>query len=95
MDIPSFLATYGGPGGLAIAAVWWAISDRKFSAERRAELREDIDREQADNTRLREGLVQETAKRIAAESERDQEKDKRIALEDQLRVLRLEGGETQ
>lgn len=93
MDIPSFLATYVGPGGLAVAAVWWAISDRKFSAERRAELREDIDREQADNTRLREDLVQETAKRIAAESERDQERAKRIALEDQLRALRLDGGE--
>lgn len=95
MDIPSFLATYGGPGGLAIAAVWWAISDRKFSAERRAELREDIDREQADNTRLRENLVQETAQRIAAESERDRERALRIALEDQLSVLRAERGEDQ
>lgn len=56
MDIPSFLATYGGPGGLAVAAVWWAISDRKFSADRRAELREDIDREQADNAELRQAL---------------------------------------
>lgn len=100
MDIPSFLATYGGPGGLAIAAVWWAISDRKFSAERRAELREDIDREQTDNTRLREDntrlreeLVQETAKRISAESERDVETAKRLALEDQIRVLQSERGE--
>ncbi|MCI4013025.1 hypothetical protein [Brevibacterium sp. ZH18] len=56
MDIPSFLATYGGPGGLAVAAVWWTISDRKFSAERRAELREDIDREQKENRELREAL---------------------------------------
>lgn len=95
MDIPSFLATYGGPGGLAVAAVWWAISDRKFSAERRAELREDIDREQADNTRLREDLAQESAKRIAAESERDQERAKRTAIEDQLRLLLLERGDDQ
>lgn len=93
MDIPSFLATYGGPGGLAAAAVWWAISDRKFSAERRAELREDIDREQTDNTRLRDELVQETAKRIAAESDRDVETAKRLALEDQIRVLQSERGE--
>lgn len=56
MDIPSFLTTYGGPGGLAVAAVWWAIADRKFSSERRAELREDIDREQKDNAALREAL---------------------------------------
>lgn len=93
MDIPSFLATYGGPGGLAVAAVWWTIQSRKFDAERRAELREDIDREQADNTRLREDLVQETAKRIAAESERDHERALRISLEDQLRVLQIERGE--
>ena len=76
MDIPSFIATYGGPGGLAAAAVWWAISDRKFSAERRAELREDIDREQrdnealrAENTRLRAALSAEEAKVTALESE--------------------------
>lgn len=93
MDIPSFLATYGGPGGLAVAAVWWAISDRKFSAERRAELREDIDREQKDNAALRAELVDEKAKRIAVESDRDQEKARRIALEDQLRVLQQRAGE--
>lgn len=56
MDIPSFLTTYGGPGGLAAAAVWWAIQSRKFDADRRAELREDIDREQADNAELRQAL---------------------------------------
>ena len=56
MDIPSFLTTYGGPGGLAAAAVWWAIQSRKFDADRRTELREDIDREQADNAELRQAL---------------------------------------
>ncbi|MBM6588765.1 hypothetical protein [Brevibacterium sp. RIT 803] len=79
MDIPSFLATYGGPGGLAIAAVWWAISDRKFSAERRAELREDIDREQNDNKELRAELADERAKVAALEAEN--------------RLLRLRGGD--
>ena len=78
MDIPSFLATYGGPGGLAVAAVWWAISDRKFSAERRAELRQDIDREQKDNAALRADLADERAKVAALEAEN--------------RILRLEGG---
>ena len=75
MDIPSFLATYGGPGGLSVsfaaAAVWWTISDRKFHAERRAELREDIDREQKDNAALREIVVDERAGRIKAEAECD------------------------
>ena len=93
MDIPSFLISYGGPGGIALISLYWAVSERKFNASRRAELKEDIDREQADNARLRQDLVQETAKRIAAESERDQERAKRIALEDQLRLLRLERGE--
>lgn len=79
MDIPSFLATYGGPGGLAIAAVWWAISDRKFSAERRAELRQDIDREQNDNKELRAELADERAKVAALEAEN--------------RLLRLRGGD--
>lgn len=68
MDIPSFLTTYGGPGGLAAAAVWWAIQSRKFDAERRTELREDIDREQADNAELRKALTEERSKRIKAES---------------------------
>lgn len=78
MDIPSFLATYGGPGGLAVAALWWAISDRKFSAERRAELRQDIDREQKDNKDLRAELADERAKVAALEAEN--------------RILRTEGG---
>lgn len=69
MDIPAFLATYGGPGGLAAAAIWWAISDRKFSAERRTELREDIDREQADNAAVRTALNEERAKSARLELE--------------------------
>lgn len=69
MDIPSFLTTYGGPGGLAAAAVWWAIQSRKFDADRRAELREDIDREQADNAALRTELAEERARRIQLEAE--------------------------
>lgn len=75
MDFLSFLQTYGGPGGLAGAAVVWAIQSRKFDAERRAELREDIDREQADNASvradnatLRAELVEERSMRIRAES---------------------------
>ena len=56
MDFLAFLQTYGGPGGLAGAAVVWAIQSRKFDVERRAELREDIDREQADNAELRQAL---------------------------------------
>ena len=63
MDIPSFLATYGGPGGIVGVAVWLLLSDRKHSSERRTELREDIDREQADNERLR-GMVRDRDKRI-------------------------------
>lgn len=63
MDIPSFLATYGGPGGIVGVAVWLLLSDRKHSSERRAELREDIDREQVDNERLR-GMVRDRDKRI-------------------------------
>lgn len=81
MDIPSFLATYGGPGGLAVAAVWWAISDRKFSAERRAELREDIDREQADNARIRAENAELHVKVADLEAEN--------------RLLRLERGDPQ
>lgn len=63
MDIPSFLATYGGPGGIVGVAVWLLLSDRKHSSERRAELREDIDREQVDNERLR-GMVRDRDRRI-------------------------------
>ena len=85
MDIPSFIATYGGPGGLAAAAVWWAISDRKFSAERRAELREDIDREQRDNEALREENTKLRAELSA-------ERAKVSALESENRILRLERG---
>lgn len=81
MDIPSFLATYGGPGGLAVAAVWWTISDRKFSAERRDELREDIDREQADNARIRAENAELHAKVADLEAEN--------------RILRLERGDSQ
>lgn len=93
MDIPSFLTTYGGPGGIVAVTVWFFLSGRKFDAERRAELREDIDREQKDNADLRAAFLEERAQRIAAESERDQERAKRIALEDQLRILqrRLDG----
>lgn len=69
MDIPSFLTTYGGPGGLAAAAVWWAIQSRKFDADRRAELREDIDREQADNAALRTQLSEVRAENIRLEAE--------------------------
>lgn len=77
MDIPSFLATYGGPGGIVGVAVWLLLSDRKHSSERRAELREDIDREQADNERLR-GMVRDRDRRI-------------VELESQLRRERGEG----
>lgn len=77
MDIPSFLATYGGPGGVIGVAVWLLLSDRRHSSERRAELREDIDREQSDNERLR-GMVRDRDKRI-------------IELEAQLRRERGEG----
>ncbi len=77
MDIPSFLATYGGPGGVIGVAVWLLLSDRKHSAERRTELREDIDREQADNERLR-GMGRDRDKRI-------------VELEAELRRARGEG----
>ena len=77
MDIPSFLATYGGPGGIVGVAVWLLLSDRKHSSERRAELREDIDREQSDNERLR-GMVRDRDKRI-------------VELEAELRRARGEG----
>lgn len=77
MDIPSFLATYGGPGGIVGVAVWLLLSDRKHSAERRTELREDIDREQSDNERLR-GMLRDRDKRI-------------VELESQLRHERGEG----
>lgn len=40
------------------------ITDRKFSAERRKELREDIDRERKDNTQLRTDL-REARSRVA------------------------------
>ena len=53
MDIPTFLANYGGPGGVVAVLAWLFLSDRKQGAERRDELRKDIDREQADNDRLR------------------------------------------
>ena len=57
MDIPSFLTTYGGPGGLARScSVVGRFQSRKFDADRRTELREDIDREQADNAELRQAL---------------------------------------
>lgn len=65
MDIPSFLATYGGPGGLAAVAVWWTVQSRKFDSERRAELREDIDREQAENRDLRAALREKDAELAA------------------------------
>lgn len=57
MDLASLLQAYGGQAGIAGVAVWLVLSDRKHSAERRAELRQDIDREQADNARLREALA--------------------------------------
>ena len=63
MDIPSLLQNYGGPGGVVAVAVWLFVSDKKYSAERRTELREDIDREQADNDRLR-GMVRDRDRRI-------------------------------
>lgn len=63
MDIATLLQNYGGPGGVVAVAVWLFVSDKKHSAERRTELREDIDREQADNERLR-GMVRDRDKRI-------------------------------
>ena len=59
MDIPSLLQNYGGPGGVVAVAVWLFVSDKKYSAERRTELREDIDREQADNDRNCAGMVRD------------------------------------
>lgn len=56
MDIPALLATYGGPGGFMALLSALYITDRKFSAERHKELREDIDREREDNTQLRTDL---------------------------------------
>ena len=81
MDIPSFLTTYGGPGGLAVAAIWWTIQSRRFDAERRAELREDIDREQADNERLRNVIAEKNRELLA--------KDQEIA---QLKIQLLQSG---
>lgn len=57
MDIPTFLANYGGPGGVVAVLAWLFLSDRKQGAERRDELRKDIDREQSDNDRLRGELA--------------------------------------
>ena len=81
MDIPSFLTTYGGPSGLAAAATWWTIQSRRFDSERRDELREDIDREQADNERLR-GVIAEKNRELLA-------KDQEIA---QLKIQLLQSG---
>ena len=83
MDIPSFLTTYGGPSGLAAAAIWWTIQSRRFDSERRAELREDIDREQADNERLR-GVIAEKNRELLA-------KDQEIA-QLKIQLLQLGGG---
>ena len=75
MDIPSLLQNYGGPGGVVAVAVWLFVTDKKYSAERRTELREDIDREQADNDRLR-GMVKDRDRRIV-ELEADLRKSER------------------
>lgn len=83
MDIPSFLTTYGGPGGLAAAAIWWTIQSRRFDSERRAELREDIDREQADNERLR-NIIADKNRELSA-------KDQEIA-HLKIKLLQLGGG---
>ena len=83
MDIPSFLTTYGGPSGLAAAAIWWTIQSRRFDSERRAELREDIDREQADNERLR-GVIADKNRELLA-------KDQEIA-QLKIQLLQLGGG---
>lgn len=80
MDIPSFLSTYGGPGGLAVAAIWWTIQSRRFDAERRAELREDIDREQADNERLRKVIADKNRELLAKDQEIAQLKIKLLQL---------------
>lgn len=70
MDIPSLLQNYGGPGGVVAVAVWLFVTDKKHSSERRAELREDIDREQADNKRVRDdndrlrGMLKDRDRRI-------------------------------
>lgn len=58
VDIPAFLTTYGGPGGLVVILLWWVIQSNKFAQERRAELREDIDREQTENKDLRAQLAE-------------------------------------
>ena len=69
MDIPAFLTTYGGPGGLVVILLWWFIQSNRFASERRAELREDIDREQAENKELRSELAEARARIAALESE--------------------------
>lgn len=69
MDIPTFLANYGGPGGVVAVLAWLFLSDRRQGAERRDELRKDIDREQADNDRLRGELASANARIAALEAE--------------------------
>ncbi|MCS4593552.1 hypothetical protein KTJ89_11225 [Brevibacterium sediminis] len=69
MDIPTFLANYGGPGGVVAVLAWLFLSDRKQGAERRDELRKDIDREQADNDRLRGELATANTKIAQLEAE--------------------------
>lgn len=88
MDIPSFLTTYGGPSGLAAAAIWWTIQSRRFDSERRAELREDIDREQADNERLRQ-VIADKNQIIAGKDQTIASKDQEIA---QLKLMLLQAG---
>lgn len=91
MDIPSFITSYGGPGGIVAVIVWLYSSERRHNVERRDELRKDIEREQADNDRLRASLKSKRA----ALAEKDVELGKRNAriaeLEDL--VCRLRNGE--
>lgn len=100
MDIPSFLATYGGPGGLAAAAVWWTVQSRKFDSERRAELREDIDREQNENGELRARLEDKRVRLAAFEenAEKDRAEIRRLRakaenLEQKVRELQADESE--
>lgn len=56
MELTGLFSSYGVPGFFVLVIAYLFLSDRKFSAERREELRKDIDRESTENDRLREVL---------------------------------------
>lgn len=93
MDITSLITTYGGSGGFVTAISGIFLLDRKYSIDRREELRKDLEREQGDNASLRERVddLQELADDLRAKY--NAEYFKRIELEETLRVHR-DGGAT-